>query len=500
MSPRISSTTSQQQTRAQWNRPAAHRLHAARVTHVAPLNVHCCLLSIVGDDDNGQLFTEREYEEYKHTVADARLNHRLYCSWRNTALALDCRQIGPASQCFCTHRYRQHATDNWETKDVHCKVAGCECRLYSYLPIRGSQEAKCHCKHAHDQHNPRTKRCRHSTLAAQKAVTNGSEASNELVPASASTPSSSTASQRRGVSTRATGATKRPIHSNTTLVPRPTRSARPIPSPSSSSAGGGCQCDFFRNSNSCSCGSPWSQHVTAFESREEREAQGRPVDRYGGTLYQAMGGVTGFTSLVDGADKLSLEEEKRIQRAPLTTGTDGRVRHAQPQLGSGDDSGWGQSAVVSLAAGDERKQRDLRRGKVTEGDEMALYEHKYRKSMSVRSRTGLRPLTPQRIETDSTRLGSGTPRRSSFNTSMKPEPVACPTSVSSSSSSSCSTTAASSARRSLSSRSSAAASPHDSASSSAASSPRRSSATPRKPAVPVQPGRRASGRAPAVEM
>ena len=464
--------------------------------------VVCWHFSIVGDDDNGQLFTEREYEDYKQTVADARLNHRLYCSWRNTALGLDCRQIGPSSQCFCTHRYRQHATDNWETREVHCKVAGCECRVFEYLPIRGSQEARCHCKHAHDQHSPRTKRCRHSTLLQpqRKSITSGNDekGGDAASSISASSPSTTALQRRSTSSTSSTGASKRPT-SSTTLVPRPTRSARPALS-SSSSLAGACQCDHFTNSNSCSCGSQWSQHTTVFESEEERAAQGRPVDRYGGTLYQAMGGITGFTSLVDGVDKLSLAEEQNVRRPKLIADHGGRLMLAEaplPDNGIGSISRQGRlggvdrnaSAAEVMVAGDDRKERELRRGKIGEVDEMALYEQKYKKTMSVRSRTGLRPVTPQRVEDDNTRSGSGTPRRSSFNTSMAAtSAVHRPISSLSSSSS-----AVSSSRRSASGRTSAAGSPGDSGACSASSTPRRSSGIARKPAVPVQTTRRSSG-------
>ena len=461
-----------------------------------------CRVSIVGDDDNGQLFTEREFAEYKQTVADARLHHRLYCSWRNTALALDCRQIGPASQCFCTHRFRQHATDNWESREVHCKVAGCDCRMFDYLPIRGSQEARCHCKHVHDQHNPRTKRCKHSALTSQqKSITSGNDERMSEAAALVSSTSSAALQRRSAASSSGStsGAKQRPTSSNTALVHRSTRLR---PAPSSSSAAGGCQCDRFTSSNSCSCGGLWSQHATVFESKEEREAAGRPVDRYGGTMFQAMGGITGFTSLVDGADKLTLAEERNIRRPQLTADSGGRLVIAEARLedvGSserqsarGGTRGPFTSAAESLVAGDDRKERELRRGKMGETDEMALYEQKYKKSMSVRSRTGLRPVTPQRVDDDNTRSGSGTPRRSSFNTSMSANTSATARPASRSSSSS-SSAAGISSRPPSSSRASATASPFNSNPSSGSSTPRRAADIPRKPSVPIQRSARRSG-------
>ena len=40
----------------------------------------------------------------------------------------------------------------------------------------------------------------------------------------------------------------------------------------------GCKCAEFTSVHSCSCGAPFNVHKTVFERREEREAEGRPVD------------------------------------------------------------------------------------------------------------------------------------------------------------------------------------------------------------------------------
>ena len=47
---------------------------------------------------------------YKTKVREARKN-RLYVHWRN-ADGVDCKTIGPASQCFCGCRFKNHAFDN----------------------------------------------------------------------------------------------------------------------------------------------------------------------------------------------------------------------------------------------------------------------------------------------------------------------------------------------------------------------------------------------------
>ncbi len=60
-----------------------------------------------------------------------------------------------------------------------------------------------------------------------------------------------------------------------------------------------CQCDCFKSSFTCNCGEPCYKHQTLVETREEREARGHPVGQEG-VPYQAMGGITGFSSLAEG--------------------------------------------------------------------------------------------------------------------------------------------------------------------------------------------------------
>ncbi|XP_064022985.1 protein FAM221A isoform X3 [Pogoniulus pusillus] len=112
---------------------------------------------IVGDDDGGKLFTPEEYEEYKRKVLPARLQNRLYVSWRSPT-GMDCKLVGPETQCFCTHRYKQHKTD-YEVlpKDrpicVPCRVSRCPCQSYHYVPLNGTQPIRCRCKHFAEQHS-----------------------------------------------------------------------------------------------------------------------------------------------------------------------------------------------------------------------------------------------------------------------------------------------------------------------------------------------------------
>ncbi|XP_073094798.1 protein FAM221A isoform X2 [Manis javanica] len=112
---------------------------------------------IVGEDDGGKLFTPEEYEEYKRKVLPMRLQNRLFVSWRSPA-GMDCKLVGPETLCFCTHRYKQHKTD-FETIPqqrpigLPCRVPGCPCRAYLYIPLNGAQPIRCRCKHFADQHS-----------------------------------------------------------------------------------------------------------------------------------------------------------------------------------------------------------------------------------------------------------------------------------------------------------------------------------------------------------
>lgn len=58
----------------------------------------------MGDDDGGKLFTPEQYEVYKRDVLPQRVKNRLYVSF-GVPGGIDCKLVGPETQCFCTHRY-----------------------------------------------------------------------------------------------------------------------------------------------------------------------------------------------------------------------------------------------------------------------------------------------------------------------------------------------------------------------------------------------------------
>ncbi|XP_002126539.2 protein FAM221A-like [Ciona intestinalis] len=115
--------------------------------------------SIVGDDDHGRLFSPEEYEAYKKKVLPMRMENRLYVSWSNPE-GMDCKLVGPETLCFCQHRYKQHVTDFKEkvkdTKELKCKIVGCRCTGYNYVPRNGTQPLRCHCKHQATEHSEKS--------------------------------------------------------------------------------------------------------------------------------------------------------------------------------------------------------------------------------------------------------------------------------------------------------------------------------------------------------
>ncbi|CEM30336.1 unnamed protein product [Vitrella brassicaformis CCMP3155] len=122
------------------------------------LNAYFEYLNLVGDTDGGALLSEEEYGKLQAKAAKAKENE-LHVYWRNTSTGMDCKIIGPSSKCFCGHRYRDHAWFETETKKVSCRMQGCRCLMFSYIPIHGSQDLKCRCKHSYEVHDARTKKC-----------------------------------------------------------------------------------------------------------------------------------------------------------------------------------------------------------------------------------------------------------------------------------------------------------------------------------------------------
>ncbi|XP_060916440.1 protein FAM221A [Labrus mixtus] len=181
---------------------------------------------IVGGDDGGKLFTPEQYEAYKRTVIPQRMKNRLYVSF-GVPGSIDCKLIGPETQCFCNHRYKEHRTEfevvpTERPLALPCQVRRCNCVAYQYVPRIGQNPVRCRCKHLPEDHN---------------------EATGHLCKKCSS-------------------------------------------------------CSGYQSPYICGCGQPSSAHQTLVETKVEREARGQPTGR--DVPYAAMGGLTGFSSLLDG--------------------------------------------------------------------------------------------------------------------------------------------------------------------------------------------------------
>ncbi|XP_063266552.1 protein FAM221A isoform X2 [Prinia subflava] len=71
---------------------------------------------------------------------------------------MDCKLVGPETPCFCTHRYKQHKTDYEVLPQerpirVPCRVKGCPCQSFQFVPPNGTRPVRCRCKHFPEQHS-----------------------------------------------------------------------------------------------------------------------------------------------------------------------------------------------------------------------------------------------------------------------------------------------------------------------------------------------------------
>mmetsp|Transcript_37019 Transcript_37019/g.78549 ORF Transcript_37019/g.78549 Transcript_37019/m.78549 type:complete len:365 (-) Transcript_37019:31-1125(-) len=113
--------------------------------------------NLVGDLHGERMLPEAEYEKLRKRAADG--SKRLYVNYRNS-MGLDCRAVGPASKCFCGHRYREHDWLQYDTKRLSCKMRGCPCACFNLIPVRGSADMRCtKCKHSYTEHHAGNKKC-----------------------------------------------------------------------------------------------------------------------------------------------------------------------------------------------------------------------------------------------------------------------------------------------------------------------------------------------------
>ena len=101
------------------------------------------------NEKNHKLFLQDQKTNFKQ---------RPYTFWRNSA-GKDCKAVGPATKCFCDHRYKEHDFVNPKNKMIKCLAKGCNCKCYLYVPVHGSYDFKCLCKHSYKVHDPSSTKC-----------------------------------------------------------------------------------------------------------------------------------------------------------------------------------------------------------------------------------------------------------------------------------------------------------------------------------------------------
>ena len=130
----------------------------------ADIQAYLDYINIVGNDDNGKLMSEKEYENYKKKLKNKKKEH-LYVYWINST-GFECKVIGPESMCFCNHRYKYHDYNNTINKKINCKK--CSCKCYEHVPCYGANDVKCLCHHSYRVHELFSRCCKKNNCKCKK--------------------------------------------------------------------------------------------------------------------------------------------------------------------------------------------------------------------------------------------------------------------------------------------------------------------------------------------
>ena len=130
----------------------------------ADIQAYLDYINIVGNDDNGKLMSEKEFEDYKNNLKNKKRDH-LYVYWINST-GFECKVIGPESMCFCNHRYKYHDYNNTNNKKIKCKK--CQCKCYEHVPCYGANDVKCLCHHSYREHDLFSRTCNRRNCKCQK--------------------------------------------------------------------------------------------------------------------------------------------------------------------------------------------------------------------------------------------------------------------------------------------------------------------------------------------
>ncbi|RTG89017.1 uncharacterized protein DC041_0000798 [Schistosoma bovis] len=141
-----------------------------------------------------------------------------------------------------------------------------------------------------------------------------------------------------------------------------------------------CNCNGFRTSMRCDCGIELHKHEMIMETAEERHSRGKPIGQT--SPYQAMGGLTGFSSLApgitrmdtSGAGKLLSEEEMNKSITSVDN----------PFLRSHAQGVFNYKLAVNDTNGAERERHEVESQMRRPGEsELDYYERRYQERVSL---------------------------------------------------------------------------------------------------------------------
>lgn len=218
-------------------------------------------------------------------------------------------------------RYKQHETDfdvipTKRPLSLPCKVRGCRCSAYLYVPQNGSKAVRCRCKHLPEDHSEATGHfCKKCECEIHKLCL-CSLHYPYLIPA-----------EYRFIKT----VEKQDLHSATfffrclfwvrePLHVRVWPAQLYAPDPGKQTCIHDISSHHTLNLTVTQCSNvfpfPWQ-----VETKQERESRGQPVGR--DVSYAAMGGLTGFGSLLDGYLALGTNESGELAESPSIKKTGG---------------------------------------------------------------------------------------------------------------------------------------------------------------------------------
>ncbi|KAL8453007.1 hypothetical protein Emag_002093 [Eimeria magna] len=206
---------------------------------------------------------------------------------------------------------------------VACKVPRCKCPHFTFIPVQGSADLRCRCKHSYVDHHPATHRCLKCSSSSSSSSSSSGDSSRKPPSASGGGPLLA-----KGGPSSATGA-RAAAAARTHAGGAPPSSRRPQ------------VCDGFDSPMNCSCGRSYALHETRFwfdsDTPGAPHAKGGPHGAPGRMrMHQnliPMGGLTSLVDLAEGMDRLSLyaDDPEEALREAAGPDTNTATIHCQQQ-------------------------------------------------------------------------------------------------------------------------------------------------------------------------